>query len=182
MPLDCQAREERVDLGGADFERVPLGVEKNEPPDPGDIRVLRAEAEVARAANLTNPLEQRGGEPKSYVARRPPQDEPASSFARCRVCQGTIESVCMRYTTIHRDCKGKNLSAADSSFFDTLHGPTLPLTIAISKERADPVSNWADPVSADPGQTRGRAIEDSPDRPEAVVARVEADAVADLIG
>jgi hypothetical protein len=42
-------RQERVDISGAEHARMPLVMEENETPDPGNVRTFRVGAVVLRA-------------------------------------------------------------------------------------------------------------------------------------
>jgi hypothetical protein len=56
-----QVRQERVDFGLPHLEGMSLPVKKNEPPDPGDVGLLRPKAVVPGADGEPHPVEQPRG-------------------------------------------------------------------------------------------------------------------------
>jgi hypothetical protein len=60
LPIDRERREELRDFLSAHLSGVALVVEDDEAPDPGDVRLLGATAEVAGSQSLADAVEETG--------------------------------------------------------------------------------------------------------------------------
>src|SRR5262249_29709415 len=79
-----EVRDERIDLDGAHFRRVALAVKEDVAADPADVRLLGAQAVVARTDRVANAVE----EPRLSRRRRRAHSEYVLSRASSRASAG----------------------------------------------------------------------------------------------